>query len=42
MKNNNINPLDVVVHAPYLINLANLNEEKSKANSLLRRLDAGG
>ena len=25
MKNNNINPLDVVVHAPYLINLDNLN-----------------
>ena len=32
MKENNINPLDVVVHAPYLINLANLNEEKSKVS----------
>ena len=28
MKENNINPLDVIVHAPYLINLGNLNQEK--------------
>ena len=32
MRSNNINPQDVVVHAPYLINLANLNEEKSKVS----------
>ncbi|MBE6124338.1 MAG: deoxyribonuclease IV [Erysipelotrichaceae bacterium] len=28
MQQNNINPKDVVVHAPYLINLANLDQEK--------------
>lgn len=30
MKESNIDINDVVVHAPYIINLANLNEEKSK------------
>ena len=28
LKQNNIDPLDIVVHAPYLINLGNLNPEK--------------
>ena len=41
MINNNINPLDVVVHAPYLINLGNLNKEKSEVsyNILLNEID---
>ena len=32
MKENNINVEDVVVHAPYLINLGNLNPEKSESS----------
>ena len=41
MLNNNINPLDVVVHAPYLINLGNLNPDKSEVsyNILVNEID---
>lgn len=41
MLDNNINPLDVVVHAPYLINLGNLNPEKVNVsyNLLVNEID---
>lgn len=41
LKQNNINPLDIVVHAPYLINLGNLNPEKVSIsyNLLVNEID---
>lgn len=41
MKQNNINTLDVVVHAPYLINLGNLNPDKYEIsyNLLVTEID---
>lgn len=41
LKENNINPLDIVVHAPYLINLGNLNPDKVSIsyNLLINEID---